>query len=85
MSDSLGAALLSPPTLPPIPEPAVRRLESELREFGWHIIFNEEPDDSWSWRVVDDHQDVLGSGTADNWDDTKLNSIIDLMPPSNER
>jgi hypothetical protein len=68
-----------------IPEPIKTKLERAAAEFGWKIGFTREPDGSFRWFVFDrESGEPLQHGQADDWDDAKISSILDLYPSSDE-
>jgi hypothetical protein len=69
-----------------VPREIEEKASRAATRFGWEIGFADEPDGSFTWFVFDRETDeILQRGKADNWDDAKLNSILDLQPPSSER
>jgi hypothetical protein len=64
----------------------IRDAERKAAEFGWRVGYAKEPDGGFAWIVFDAKTgDVIQSGTADDWDDAKLASIMNLYPPSGEK
>jgi len=62
----------------------IKRTDAEtFGGWGWHVRFRREPDGSLSWGVFDEKTGVgLTSGIAHNWDDAKLNAVLELLPPN---
>ncbi len=57
-----------------------------IRGFGWRLVFEAEPEGTYRWWVYDSDGGLLhDSGQSDEWDDAKLDSIIDFPPPSDEQ
>jgi hypothetical protein len=61
------------------------RLDAVASDFGWQIAFAEEPDGSWFWIVVDvATREPLKWGREPTFEDAKIATVIDLVPPSGE-
>jgi hypothetical protein len=68
-----------------VPEVIWRGLEEIAAEFGWSIGFTPEPDGSFFWFVcARETGELLQHGRADSWEDAKIESILNLYPPSEE-
>jgi hypothetical protein len=60
-------------------------LEKIATEFGWYIGFGREPDGGFWWVVSDEKTHaVIQSGSARDWQDALVTSILNLHPPSHE-
>lgn len=68
-----------------VPKDKAARIEEVATAFGWYIGFHAEPDGGFTWVVYDRSTDeVLQHGQAADWDDAKLEVILNLYPPSDE-
>jgi hypothetical protein len=64
----------------------IKEAEQQAAKFGWRVGYAPEPDGSYTWIVFAEATgEPLQSGVADDWDDAKLASILNLQPPSGER
>ena len=62
----------------------MRDAERRRADAGWQTEISETSDGRWDWLTK--NEDVtIAMGTADTWDDAKLESILDSPPPSGER
>jgi hypothetical protein len=67
-----------------LPADLREQLEARAVEFGWVIGFAKEPDGSFMWVVFDQNGLALQAGVAADWDDSRLETIAALYPPSDE-
>jgi hypothetical protein len=61
----------------------IKRAAEILGGFGWFIRFRREPEGAWSWGVIDEKTgEAIVSDAVTDWDDAKVSSILDLLPPN---
>jgi hypothetical protein len=69
-----------------VPKDEWADLQHRAYEHGVRLVYTQEPDGGFSWALISlDGNTVMQQGTADNWDDARLDMISNLYPPSRER
>lgn len=77
-----GPALLAGSTVA-APMTVRRTAADEFGGFGFMVRFKREPDDSYSWGVFDEQTgDGLCAGTVDDFENAKLEALMNLLPPN---
>jgi hypothetical protein len=85
ISDEITVAKTPAPHSPLDSAEFALTVERLMTDYGWYVGFTDEPDGSFSWFAVDPvSNEVLRSGTSDDWDSAKLDVIESLQPPSDE-
>jgi hypothetical protein len=74
------------PTVEQLPKREVLS-QATLKKLGgahFQVAWVPEPDRSWTWYLAASDGEILQSGTAEDFEDAKLSSVLDAHPPSNE-